>query len=222
MQVHRRAAWLFTGLLLASACGGGGSSEPDAAPATTDAPRRATTSSSTTSTTSAAPTTTTSTPAVDPSVIPEDPAAIDEAYVEAVLKEHDRVIGDALRLQLEGADLKEIVDRYNAIYVPEVADLLLTDALGEDEAALSDYKRPPGDVETVVTLLNEVTTTCIVASVQQDTSPLLVETGRTFAAKVVLRSGAASSDRSDLNRTAWLSEGLEPASNSGELQCVGD
>lgn len=228
MQVHRRPAWLLTGLLLLAACGGGGNDDGDAAPRTSAAPRRATTSTSpptspsTSSTTSSAPTTTTSAPAVDPSVIPEDPAAIDEAYVEAVLEEHNRVIGDALRLQLEGADLQEIVDRYNAIYVPEVADLLLTDALGEDQTSMDGYKRPPGDATTSVESVDEATTTCIFTRVQQDNSALLVDPREQFSSQVVLRARPPSSEKSNLNETAWLSEGLEPASADGETRCVAD
>lgn len=227
MYVDRRCpAWLLTGLLLVPACGGGEGGEPNAAPSTSAGTRRATTSTSTSpstsSTTSSAPTTTTSAPAVDPSVIPEDPAAIDEAYVEAVLGEHNRVIGDALRLQLEGADLKEIVDRYNAIYVPEVADLLLTDALGEDQTSMDGYKRPPGNATTSVESVDEATTTCIFARVQQDNSALLVDPGEQFSSQVVLRARPPSFERSNLNETAWLSEGLEPASADGETRCVAD
>ena len=210
MQVDRRPAWLLVGLLLVAGCGGdGGADSDESAATTTSAPARRPTSTST------------SIPPVDPSVIPEDPAAIDEAYVEAVLEEHNRVIGDALRLQLQGAELEEIVDRYNAIYVPEVADLLLTDALGEDEAALREYKRPPADAITRVVSVDEVSASCIVALVQQDTSGYLVDPGEPFEAQVVLRRGPASSNPSGLNGTAWLSEGLEPASTDEERRCVG-
>lgn len=218
MQVHRRAAWLFTGLLLAPACGGGGSSEPDAAPATTDAPRRAATSTSTssTSTTGAAPTTTTSTPAVDPSVIPEDPAAIDEAYVEAVLKEHDRVIGDALRLQLEGADLKEIVDRYNAIYVPKVADALLTSVLQPSDEILASLKFPPGDQVTDVVRLVRVTSECVQAEVLVDLTPVLANAPTATADTIVIRRAA---ETPPLNETAWMSEGVIPGVEIGGEGC---
>ena len=208
MQVSKRRATLaMTLLLAATACGGGGDGE-GATPTAPEGPRSTTSSS-----------TTTTTEPVDPSVVPDDLEDIDEEYVEAVLNAHNRVIGDALRLQLEGADISEIMDRYNAIYVPEVADLLLTDALGEDEAALSDYKRPPGDASTTVVSVSEVSADCIAATVEQDTSAFLLEPPPPFVAEVVLRRVDSVSDGSGLNPTAWMSEGFEPPVEDGGLRC---
>jgi hypothetical protein len=207
MLVDRRPAWLLAGLLLVAACGGdGGADSDESAATTTSASERRPTSTST------------AVPPVDPSVIPEDPAAIDEAYVEAVLEEHNRVIGDALRLQLQGAELEEIVDRYNAIYVPDVADAELTDTLQLSAEEASRYKSPPGNTTSDVVELFEVTPTCIAVLWCR----ALKVWWSIHPTRSQLRSSyvwADPSERSELNPTAWLSEGLTLPESEGFRSC---
>ncbi|MDQ3385462.1 MAG: hypothetical protein M3503_05535 [Actinomycetota bacterium] len=213
MQVPRRHAPLLVGLLMTAACGGGGDDGggPDErAAATTSSEEPTSTSSTATSST-----TTTAAPA-DPTVVPDDPAAIDEAYVEAVLREHNRVIGDALRLQLQGADLKEIVDRYNAIYVPEVADGLLSSVLQPSEEILASLKDPPGDQVTDVVGLLEVTAQCVEAEVLIDLSQVLTSAPAASSDTVVIRR---VTETSALNKTAWVSEGVIPGTDTGIEGC---
>ena len=215
MQVLRRHAPLLAVLLVAAACGGGGDGGDAAerAAATTSTEEPTSTSSTTTSST------TTTAPPPDPTVVPDDPSAIDEAYVEAVLREHNRVIGDALRLQLQGADLKEIVDRYNAIYVPEVADLELTATLQMSPEEVARYKNPPGDGSSDVVELSEVTATCIAVQVLQSAQDLVVDPPEPFSAEVVLRLPQGPAD-SRLNPTPWLSEGLTQSPAGGGPLCA--
>lgn len=208
MQMRIRDIALAATVFAAAACGGGGDSAEEATPSTSTTEAEETTPSTTTSTTAA--------PEVDPTVIPDDPADIDEAYVEAVLEEHNRVIGDALRLQLEGADPKEIVDRYNAIYVPEVADLELTDILQMTPEEMASYRSPPGDGQSDVLRVREASPSCIVAEVVQDPEALVVDPPDPFDAEIVLRR--APDGHSSLNPTAWLSEGLAQMDpEAGEL-----
>ena len=215
MQVNRRHAPLLVALAMTAACGGGGADEagPDERAAATPTSEQPSSTSS-----GLIPSTTTTAP-VDPTVVPDDPAAIDEAYVEAVLREHNRVIGDALRLQLQGADLKEIVDRYNAIYVPEVADLELTATLQMSPEEVARYKNPPGDGSSDVVELSEVTATCIAVQVLQSAQDLVVDPPEPFSAEVVLRLPQGPAD-SRLNPTPWLSEGLTQSPAGGGPLCA--
>ena len=133
MQMGNWHATLAMTLLLAStACGGDGDGD-GATPTTTEGPRSTTSSS-----------TTTTTEPVDPSVVPDDPSEIDEEYIEAVANELYRVLRDANAIQVARGDLQGMVDRYNAVYAPEAADLLLNDALARSEADLAKFKQPPG------------------------------------------------------------------------------
>ena len=200
----RRATLAMTLLLAATACGGGGDGE-GATPSTTEV-QRSTTSSSTT----------TKTEPVDPSVVPDDPEDINEEYVEAVLNAHNRVIGDALRLQLEGADISEIVDRYNAIYVPEVADALLTSVLQPSEEVLASLKRPPGDQIIDVVDLRVATSECVEAEVLADFSQVLKSPPSPTPDIVVIRRAVESSAH---NETGWISEGVIPGTDPGDAGC---
>ena len=205
MRVRLRYAPLAVTLLLAPACGGSGGDDDGATPATTEV-QLSTTSSSTTTTTEL----------VDPSVVPDDPEDIDEEYIEAVLNAHNRVIGDALRLQLEGADISEIVDRYNAIYVPNVADALLTSVLQPSEEVLASLKRPPGDQIIDVVDLRVATSECVEAEVLADFSQVLKSSPSPTPDIVVIRRAVESSAH---NETGWISEGVIPGTDPGDAGC---
>ena len=76
-------------------------------------------------TTTVAPTTTTAAP--DPFTVPADPADIDEAYVEAVLAELERINGDALRLMIsDGASpaVREMIESDQHARTGGVRDLV--------------------------------------------------------------------------------------------------
>ena len=219
MQVHRRRAWLLAGSLLVAACGGGGNDDGDAAPSTSDASRRATTSTSpsTSSTTSSAPPTTTSDPAVDPSVIPEDPAAIDGAYVEAVANELYRVLGEANAIQVEGADLQGLVDRFNAVYATQTVDLLLNDALARTDSDLAKFKRPTGAQRIAITTVMEATEKCVVAEALRDSSDVLIEPPPPLQGFIVL-TARDQVEAGGLNSTAWMIAAFSPLAE-GEVSC---
>lgn len=203
-------------MALLAGCGGDGG---DGSEGSEDSEAAAPTTTEVTSTTSAPPSNavvTTTTAPIDPSVVPDDPADITVEYVEAVLAEHNRVIGDALRLQLEGADPAEIVNRYNAIYVPAVADALLSSVLQPSAEILATLKRPPGDQVVDVVALRVATEQCVEAEVLVDLAPVLANPPAPSADLVVIRRG---SDLSSLNRTAWLSEGVIPGTEAGVEGC---
>ncbi|MEX2659756.1 MAG: hypothetical protein WD232_08665 [Acidimicrobiales bacterium] len=199
MQMRNCLGPLLATLVLVASCGG---DDEDASPTTTDAPA-----------TSAV---TTTTEAVDPFTVPDDPADITEEYVEAVINEHNRVIGDALRIQLEGGDPKEIIDRYNAIYVPEVADRRLTAAFDLDEELVASLKQPLGDQIFQVVSLDTAKLACVKAVVEQDLSAVFKEPPAPTQNVLVLRAAEAATGH---NRTRWMSEGLVPIETAGEVQC---
>lgn len=210
--------------LLALGCSEDGGEPDQAAPppsSTTTSSAPSTTAPTTTttapSTTTVAPTTTSTTVPADPFAIPDDPADIDEAYVEAVINEHNRIIGDALRIELAGGDAKEIVDRYNAVFVPEVSNELLTGFFQMTPEDLSVVRPTPGDP---IGTVNEIMTSspeCIIANVTQDFKPLRTDDPVPLRAIVLLRR--TSSLDSALNRTGWLSEGSVSIEDSERVEC---
>lgn len=197
---------LFLVALALAACGGDGD---EAAPATT-------TTSSPPSTTAPTTSTTAEEEEVDPFTVPDDPAEITEAYVEAVINEHNRVIGDALRIQLEGGDPKEIIDRYNAIYVPEVADRRLTDLFNLDEEILSSLRRPGGNQIMRVLSIETATSACIRTVVEQDLSEVLIDPPSPTENVLILRAAVKPNE---LNKTRWMSEGLVTLETSEGATC---
>ena len=202
----RRATLAMTLLLAATACGGGGDGE-GATPTTTEGPRSTTSSS-----------TTTTTEPVDPSVVPDDLEDIDEEYVEAVANELYRVLRDANAIQVARGDLQGMVDRYNAVYAPEAADLLLNDALARSEADLAKFKQPPGSQRITVTSLKEVSEVCVVAESVRDSSEVLIEPLPPTEGFLVLTLREPGT-RSPLNPTPWAIKAFSPTVE-GEVACT--
>ena len=143
------------------------------------------------------PPTTTTAPA-DPFAIP---ATIDEAYVERVLAELDRIDGDATRAIIANGDfVREATDALAAVYHEDELNAQLDLWNDEIRAGLTGYRRPPGNVHTEVTTLLASTRECVFAEVTRDyaeTAEIAAPPRRSF---VALRPG---SDPKGLNRTPW-------------------
>lgn len=176
-------------IALLAACNGGSDGGEGAASTTTEAP----------TTTAAETTTTTSAP--DPFTVPDDPTDIDEAYVEAVLTELERINGDALRLAISEGLSPAVSDLLLSIYEPELgADQIDLLARSASEGFLS-IRRPPGDVAVKVAVVHSGTVGCISVDASYDFSPVS-ENGETdLPLRVELRpqlAGHAS------NATPWV------------------
>lgn len=192
---------------------------PPSSTSTTSAP--STTAPSTTTTappTTVAPTTTsTTTVPADPFAVPDDPDDIDEAYVERVINEHNRIIGDALRIELAGGDAKEIVDRYNAVFVPEVANGLLTSFFQLTPEEMSVVREPPGDPISTVKELRAVGPDCVFAITELDVAP--VRRAPPPPALVAVRLTPAPDASSSVNVTGWVSGGATPVDDVAGQTC---
>lgn len=209
--------------LLALGCSDDGG-EPDqvavspSSTSTTSAPSPTAPSTTTTAPpTTVAPTTTSTTAPADPFAVPDDPADIDEAYVERVINEHNRIIGDALRIELAGGDAKEIVDRYNAVYVREVSNELLTGFFQMTPEDLSVVRPTPGDPLGTVNEIKATSGECIIASVTQDYTTIRIDDPAPLQTVVLLRRN--DSAISALNPTGWLSEGSVAIEDSERVKC---
>lgn len=204
---------MVAAVVLAAGCSGGGDATGEEAAPSSTAPAVVTIAPTTTE-----PPTTTTTEPVDPFAIPSDPADIDPAYVERVINEHSRILGDALRIQLADGDPNEIIARYNAVYIPEIADLQLNFALGQSPEDLERYRVPPGDAVVSVESLDHVDATCVVALVILNADASLVDPPAHLPLEVTIRrSDDTGADTH--NRTGWVSEGLTERSPQEWERC---
>jgi hypothetical protein len=109
--------------------------------------------------------------AVDPYTVPDDPADIDEAYVQAVLDELDALDGEMFRIVVREREITEEAEALlNAVYEEparsEELDLLEL----ELEEGFPDVRPNPGDRETSVQAIISVTDDCVFIAAQQDYS----------------------------------------------------
>src|SRR5215210_7615219 len=102
------------------------------------------------------PTTTTTTP------LSEVPARIDVAYVQRVMNELDRVLGDALRvLVAKKGPSQEFVDLLRAVY--DEPEYSRADASFRSEAAsgFETFRDPPGSPTTRVERIIKASSECV-------------------------------------------------------------
>lgn len=187
------ALLVVVGVLVA--CGDDG--EPPA-PATTTGP-----------TTTEPPTTITT---VDPFTVPDDPADITEAYVEAVLRELERINGDALRLAIAEGMSPAVADLLLAIGSPDFAERRADLLLEESEAGWPGIRQSPGDVITFVTDILAATVDCVGVAAKQDFSR--VGEGNNV---VSVRIELERREPTTVNRTGWVFVLRQPVTESSEL-----
>ncbi len=201
----RRSFPLFSALfILAAACSGGGT---DLGPSAT---------------LGTAPTTATTSPAPEPSVIPADPAAIDEAYVQAVVDALFAVDAKATKIFVETKDItnKEALEYLRAIYVPEEFERQVN--VWFQALALRADRLLPGTLRNDVQRVIDVTPDCVYAQVLRDYSQT---TKRDVGQQAVFLGLTPSHEAADgnLNPTPWVMfmNGLNPDGSEPENPCEG-
>jgi hypothetical protein len=158
--------------------------------ATTTAPPETTTSVATTTTV-----------APDPFSVPEDPADIDAAYIEAVLAELERINGDALRLAVSEGLSPTISELLQSIYTPELFATeiqIISDLAG---AGFEGVSPNPGDVRVSVDSVLSARSDCISADAIEDFSEIGPGGLAAARTRVELRRPP---EPSNPNRTPWV------------------
>ena len=199
-----------TAMVIAGGCADTGDDQQAALPVST----------STTTTVTTLPPTTTTTEPPDPLAFPDDPADIDAAYVERVINEHNRIVGDATRMWLANGDPLEVIDRYNAVYTPHFADEFLTHFFSITEEEFALLKPSPGDVTSTVVTFDVVGMECIRVVVDESADALLLAPPEIVRAVVVLRpSVPLPTEAAGVNETGWQTEGSTPWEVEHQATC---
>lgn len=194
----RRSGLLVIGLL--AACGGG-SDASEVAGTTTEA-----------TTTTVVETTTTAAP--DPFTVPADPADIDEAYVEAVLTELERINGDALRLAVSEGLSPAVSDLILSVFNADLAVLQVQILVEDYSNGFAGIRRPPGDVAASVSAISVARRDCISANVILDFSAVATNGVEASPTRIELRPKAADQLA---NPTPWVYVVRDPISSSTGL-----
>jgi hypothetical protein len=193
--------------VLAGACSSG--DDDDLGPAATIGPGPTTTS------TAARP--------VDVSVIPDDPADIDEAYVQAVVDALFAVDAQATAIFVETQQLDErAIDVLRSIYVPDELDRQVN-IWGQSLAQRSENLLP-GQLGNEVEQVIDVTDDCVYLEVSRDyskTTKREVSPGTIYLG--LTPKADANNDPENRNVTAWMlfMDGLNPDGSRPENPCEG-
>ncbi len=195
----RRSFPLFSALfILAAACSGGGT---DLGPSAT---------------LGTAPTTATTSPAPDPSVIPADPAAIDEAYVQAVVDALFAVDAKATKIFVETKDVtnREALEYLRAIYVPEELNRQVN--IWFQDLALRSDELLPGKLGNEVQRVLDRASDCVYIEVVRDYSSTTRLDAAPRPAYLGITPKLPGDDSSGLNPTAWMlfMSGVDPEPGS--------
>jgi len=186
----RRSGLLVVALVALSVGCTGDDDDGDTSSTTTEAP-----------TTTTAVETTTTTAAPDPFTVPSDPADIDEAYVEAVLTELERINGDALRLAVSEGLSPQITELIRSIYEPTRAatefDLLVDASIGGFPGVRVD----PGDAVPSVDEILSASASCIGVDTHFDFTAVSGASNDPLPLRIELRQQAAGVPT---NPTSWV------------------
>lgn len=155
-----------------------------------------------------------STEAPDPYAIPDDPADIDEAYVQRVVDALYEVDGEATSLFLADAGVTdEAVDRLRAVYSGETFDEQLAgwEQLVQDPSRLAAFRDPPGALRHSVIRVVERTDDCVTVEAERTYERVLLTPGDPSLVFLGLEARDSSAPR-DMNRTPWVlfADGLLP------------
>lgn len=191
-----RFAWVVITAVLLSACTRGAESSAPAA-SLGDAPTAAATP-----VTEATPT------EADPYAIPEDPADIDEAYVERVLEALTASLTDATRMIVRDGGITGRVEQ--ALASTHRRKEALPGAIRAFRAAVKDsppreiFSRTPGRIDIEVERLITASDTCVFVLAQQDTSRLARYELDPFPGYYHLGRKRPGEDPSGRNPTPWM------------------
>ncbi len=163
-----------------------------------------------------APTTSASERVIDPSVIPADPADIDEAYVQAVVDALFEVDAKATKIYVETKDVtnKEAAAYLRSIYVPEEFERQIN--LWFQDLALRSGELLPGVLGNEVRRVLDAASDCVYVEVIRDYSSTSRLAAPPRAAYLGLTPKLPDDDPSELNPTAWMlfMSGVDPEPGS--------
>ncbi len=181
----RRTLALLSALLLVGGCSDGGEQPPPAATLPSEVPTSSTQ------------------PAPDPAVIPDDPAEIDEEYVQAVVDELFAVDAKATEIFVTTKTLDErAIDYLEAIYTEEEAEQQIDawfQTLGTGSETLL-----PGALLNDVTRVIDVAGDCVYVEVEVDYSRTTTRDVPTSPSYLGLTPKQEKDDPEALNPTAWM------------------
>ncbi len=177
---------LLSALLLAGGCSDGGEPPPPAA----TVPSEVTTSSTE--------------PAPNPAVIPDDPAEIDEEYVQAVVDELFAVDAKATEIFVTTKTLDErAIDYLEAIYVGE--ELEQQEDVWFQALALRGDQLKVGTLKNEVRRIIDVSSDCVFFEVERDYSETTtIESPPRNIVYLGLTPKRQEHDPERLNPTAWV------------------
>jgi hypothetical protein len=165
----------------------------------------------------AATTTTTrpkATTTTDPFAVPD---RIDAAYVQRVLTEHERVLGDAFRLAMqEGEVTQGVEERVRAIHAERPAAAELDDMRAAAAEGFPNARRGRGDRLVDQVALTHAAPDCIGVTARYLFDEVLEEPVDPVAVVIELRELPEGTDPVGYNRTGWL-EVYQYAANRGEV-----
>ncbi|MDP9019553.1 MAG: hypothetical protein M3N25_01920 [Actinomycetota bacterium] len=200
----RRTLALLSALLLVGGCSDGGEQPPPAATLPSEVPTSSTE------------------PAPDPAVIPDDPAAIDEQYVQAVVDELFAVDAKATEIFVTTKTLDErAIDYLEAIYTEEEAEHQIDvwfQTLGKGSETLL-----PGTLVNDVTRVIDVARDCVYVEVEVDYSGTTTRDVPTSPNYLGLTPKQEGDDPEALNPTAWMlfMNGINLDGSEPENPCEG-
>ncbi len=201
----RRTLALLSALMLAGGCSDDGGQPPPAA----TVPSEVTTPS-------------TAPEAPDPAVIPEDPAEIDEAYVQAVVDELFAVDAKAGEIFIATRDLDErAIDYLEAIYVGEELEQQV-DVWFQTLAKGSDTLSP-GVLRNDVQRIIGVAPDCVFFQVKVDYSETTTRNVPPATNYLGITPKHAGDDPNNMNPTAWMlfTNGFNLDGSEPENPCEG-
>ncbi len=155
-------------------------------------------------------------------MIPEDPADIDEDYVQAVVDALFAVDAKATEIFVNSGELDEEGIKYlEAIYVPEELDRQV-DIWSQSLAARADNLLP-GKLGNEVQRVIDVEDSCVYVEILRDyseTTKRVVQPRKIFLG---LTPKSGNDDSKGLNPTAWMlfMNGLNPDGSEPENPCEG-
>ncbi len=201
----RRTLALLSALLLAGGCSDGGEQPPPAATLASEVPTSSTE------------------PAPDPAVIPDDPAEIDEEYVQAVVDELFAVDAKATEIFVTTKTLDErAIDYLEAIYVGEELEQQV-DVWFQALAHRADELRV-GTLQNTVKRILHVGSDCVFFEVERDYS---ATTTRESPPRRIIHLGLTPKRQDDdtqgLNPTGWMvfTSSVAPDGSEPENPCEG-
>lgn len=201
----RRTLALLSALVLAGGCSDDGGQPPPAA----TVPSEVTTSS----TAPAAP---------DPAVIPEDPAEIDEAYVQAVVDELFAVEAEAAEIFIRTRTLDErAIDYLRAVYTEDEFERQRN--IWFQALALRPDEMKPGTLRHEIDRVIDVRPDCVYIRAIRDYSETATRDVTPEPIYLGLTPASENKAQESLNPTAWLlfMNGVNPDGSEPENPCAG-